>query len=123
MRPMLSRLKRWFSRGSWDRPAGADFDQALEELFERHATRAAEWYESGRFIMNGRNFAKDVFEALSYARSLVAEHHPSTPRAAGELLESHKPGFEASHDDPEGFGVGTLTDLINDLKAMSHDST
>jgi len=70
------------------------------------------------YHMGGHNVGRDVVQAADYARRLIenANNRDSLSNAQiGELIESHIDHYDDTHTDPEGYGCGTLRDIVNEI--------
>lgn len=74
-----------------------------------------ERYRSGELSMNGRNYAEDIISGAEFARNSVAalpkEH--ATKETLIVALQCAMDAYEQEYEDIEGFGVGTIRDVLN----------
>lgn len=76
------------------------------------------YYHSGQYSMNGRNYAKDIVSAAEYARGLLSEIDDFTLSGITTYIDSKRTEYESIYTDLEGFGGGTLTDIIDRIKSL-----
>ena len=98
------------------------FAKAIEKILQQHQARGQQRFHSGELNLAGRNYAGDILQAVDFARIVVAEFdfsgNPTDIDRIVALFEQGKSEFEKSHPDPEGFGYGTLVDIVNDIQAL-----
>jgi len=128
--PFLSRsIKRPFGR----RPARTDLNTLVRYIraeLERQDSVATDRLQQPFFtdICTGRNMGRDELLALAYLRDVqidpLEEDHgdPATylERVLGEVRTA-KQHFAKEEEDPEGFGVGTFSEIIRKLEGWLAD--
>jgi len=90
----------------------------INHILDRHKDKGWEVSRSGRLNMNGRNYAQDIISAIDYVRSLLNDANHLTKNSAIQLIESHQDDYERIYIDPEGFGCGTMNEIIADIKVL-----
>jgi len=91
-------------------------------ILDKHDKNGWDLSRSGQLKLNGRDYAKDIISAVYYVRSLLVDDDSLTIDSAIQLIESHKDDYESIYIDPEGFGCGTLNDIISDIEALDDES-
>lgn len=76
--------------------------------------------QSGELFLNGHDHARDMVKAVDFIRSSLEKYYDDLEdnRVLIKFLTEEREEFEAEYDDPEYFGYGTITSIIDDLKAL-----
>lgn len=96
----------------------------LNEILQQYLT-SAEQYQNQTTIYGHTNPAQDIRAAVNFAqnicRELEIEHANPKPKNYAEALQTSKEQFEQTHKDEDGFGIGTLVDIIKQLENTEPD--
>lgn len=92
----------------------------IRNLLDKYEEQGYAHLHSGRYQLAGYNYAKDILAAIAYARKSLTSCIELNNVELEQQLEKIKITFEQQNADREGLGVGTLTDMINEIKANGH---
>jgi len=87
-------------------------------ICDKHKEAGWNHYFSGRYSMNGHNYAKDIVWAAEYVCSLLSDEDDLSISTVVQLIDSKRGEYEKIYTDLEGFGGGTLAAIINDIEAL-----
>ncbi|MCP4709759.1 MAG: hypothetical protein GY869_14140 [Planctomycetes bacterium] len=96
----------------------------IDEILALHRQKGQEMAASGQWRIAGNDRADDVLSAVHFLQDLLQAFPGSGTiksdfEAVIQLIEDNRAAFETSHWDPDGFGTGTITDIVNALREKS----
>ncbi|MDX8398803.1 MAG: hypothetical protein R8K20_00965 [Gallionellaceae bacterium] len=133
IRRFLSHLGEYFSRltsrkyvhginslhvGTPKELSGSKLKKKIDRILKRREKAGWKHYFSGKYKLNGHNYANDIISATAYVRSLVSNVEFESISSIIQLIDSNKAEYERIYGDEEGVGRGTLVDIINDITVL-----
>lgn len=84
------------------------------------------------YSIGGYNVADDIISAITFCHSLLEDEvmqrvfedldEEFTPKEFAQCIKDNIEAFESGHRDPEGYGIGTLVDIVKELESLDLNS-
>ena len=91
----------------------------LLEICEKHEKDAQERYDSGRYKMNGYNYAKDMIAGVQNAAQLLVDNPFDDIDQVLKKLRDLKENYDSKFNDRESFGESALNGIIQDVEDLA----